>query len=234
MITCKIPPRLKAAFSDAEFSVAYAVADDAVEIWLHGIIGDEYTQTDSASIGQILAANRGKPVTLRVNSPGGLAYDGVAMFNAIDQHDGPTTGIIDGKAGSAASLAVIACDTVKCHAGGVFQPHYSLIMAMGHQADIREALAIQERLDEDFEQLYAAASGRTIAQVKDDLLGPNGDGVTFSAEQAMAAGYVDEVIPMRKNKQAASVQPRENEVGHRQAAAIIRKQLDILRASALH
>jgi ATP-dependent protease ClpP protease subunit len=118
---------LLASLRPKQMGVQCAVTDDAVEIFLHGIIGDEYTETDSLSVGRILAANRGKPVTLRVNSPGGLAYDGVAMYNAIDAHDGKTTGIIEGLAGSAASLAVVACDVVKCHSSAAFHPHYSLV-----------------------------------------------------------------------------------------------------------
>jgi ATP-dependent Clp protease, protease subunit len=209
-LTCKIPSRLMASFHDPEsMPVQYMATDDGVDIFLHGIVGDEYTQTDSLSIAQILASNKGKPVNLRVNSPGGLAYDGVAMFNAIDAHDGPTTGIIEGMAGSAASLAVLACDTVKCYSTAVFHPHYSLIVAMGHQADIREALAIQEVLDSDLEDVYAEASGRTVEQVKADLMGPNGDGTRFNADAALAAGYVDEVIRHNKNRQAAKAPSAE-------------------------
>lgn len=211
-LVCNVPPKLMDAFKDGGLKLHYLATDDAVDIWLHGIVGDEYTETDSLSIGRILASNRGKAVNLRVNSPGGLAYDGVAMYNAIDQHDGPTTGIIEGLAGSAASLAVLACDTVKCHSTAVFHPHYSLIMAMGHQAQIRDALAIQERLDQDLEEVYSEASGRTIAQVKSDLEGPNGDGTRFSANEALVAGYVDVVISHNKNRQAAGRFPEEREM----------------------
>lgn len=223
-LTCKIPPKLMASFHDESMKVQYLVTDDSLDIFLHGIIGDEYTQTDSLSVAQLLASHKGKPVNLRVNSPGGLAYDGVAMFNAIDAHDGPTTGIIEGMAGSAASLAVIACDTVKCYSSAVFHPHYSLVVAMGHQADIREALAIQEVLDSDLESVYAEASGQTLAQVKADLMGPNGDGTRMNADAAFKAGYVDEIIGHKKQKPAASV-------GNPQALVIRQKLLRALLAS---
>jgi ATP-dependent protease ClpP protease subunit len=216
-LICKIPSRLMASFSDEALPVQYLVSDDSVDIFLHGIVGDEYTQTDSLSVAQLLASTKGKAVNLRVNSPGGLAYDGVAMYNAIDSHDGPTTGIIEGMAGSAASLAVIACDTVKCYSTAVFHPHYSLIMAMGHQADIREALAIQEVLDSDLETVYSEASGQSLQQVKKDLMGANGDGTRMNAEAALSAGYVDEIIGHKKQKQAAST-------GNLQASLALRQR----------
>jgi len=208
-----------------QMNVTCAVSDDAVDIFLHGIIGDEFTATDSLSIAGVLAENRGKSVNLRVNSPGGLAYDGVAMFNAIDGHDGHTTGTIEGMAGSAASLAVIACDNVRCHAGAVFHPHYSLVMAFGHQADIRNALETQERLDTDLEHTYSDASGQSLDVVRDQLMGPHGDGTRFSAEQALAAGYVDEVIPRNKKKGPGA------SVDHQRLMAVNRlagQKLDVL------
>jgi len=187
-----------------QMGVEYAIHEDSVDIFLHGVIGDEFTGTDSLTVGRVLADNRGKSVNLRVNSPGGLAYDGVAMYNAIDAHDGPTTGTIEGRAGSAASLAVIACDTVRCYKAARYEPHYSMIMAMGHQADLVEALESLKQLDLDLEQVYAEASGQSVAKVKLDLMGPHGDGTVFSAEEAKAAGYVDEVIEHKKNKHTAA------------------------------
>ena len=187
-----------------QMAVECAVHGDSVDIFLHGVIGDMFDGTDSQSVARLLADNAGKAVNLRVNSPGGLAYDGVAIFNAIKSHDGPTTGTIEGLAGSAASLAVIACDNVRCYQGAAFQPHYAMIMAMGHQADLERALSELVGLDTDLEQLYAEASGQSVAKVKEQLMGPHGDGTRFSAAEALAAGYVDEVISHGKKKQAAA------------------------------
>jgi ATP-dependent Clp protease protease subunit len=138
--------------------------------------------------------NRHQDIHLYVNSPGGLAYDGVAIFNAIQAHTGPTTGIIEGLAGSAASLAVMACDTIKAYATSKFHPHYSLCIAMGHKADIADTLLMMEKLDADLEQLYATRTGNSVEVTKSHLIGPHGDGTHFTAAEAKAAGYVDEVI----------------------------------------
>jgi ATP-dependent protease ClpP protease subunit len=184
----------------AEYNVEWAVHEDSFEVFLHGIVGDEMDGSDSLTIAKVFSDNRGKPMHLRVNSAGGLAYHGIAIYNIIDAHDGPTTGTIEGMAGSAASLAVIACDTVQCHKTAVFAPHYALIGAFGHQPEIRDALEALEVLDAALEEVYAEASGRSVEQVKQDLKGPNGDGTRFSAEDALAAGYVDEVIEHNKNK----------------------------------
>ena len=193
-------PKLKSAVCDPDFSITCAVSDQGVEVWLYGIVGDEYTKTDSLSIGQLLSTNKGKPLTMYVNSPGGLAYDGVAIFNAIQSHKGPTTGIIDGLAGSAASLAVMACDTVKAFETAKFHPHYSLCIAAGHKTEIADTLIMMEKLDTDLEKTYAARSGNSIETVKQHLTGPHGDGTHFTAAEAKAAGYVHEIISTNGRK----------------------------------
>lgn len=189
-------------------------AGDMLELFLHGIVGDEYTGMDSGSVAAALSQHRDKPITLRVNSPGGLAYDGLAIYNAIASHPAQTTGVIEGAAGSAASLIVLACDTVKAYPSAQYQPHYSLTLAYGHQADIRDALTTLEKLDAELEQIYAERSGQTLEKVKADLLGPEGDGVRMNAREAMQAGYIHEIIDVPKRNAsaslpAASMQPAE-------------------------
>jgi ATP-dependent Clp protease protease subunit len=208
------------ANTDDKLRISYLKSDETLDVWLHGAVGDEFTETDSGSIGRILRQNSRMPVNFRVNSPGGLAYDGVAMFNALQSHDGKTTGIIEGMAGSAASLAVLGCDEVHMHAGAVFHPHYSLIVAFGHQAQIRDALAVQEQLDNDLEQLYSSVSGRTITQVKDDLEGPNGDGTRFGAQSALDAGYVSRIIKTTGPKASADDELKRRQVAKAKLAVL--------------
>lgn len=199
-----IQPKLSSSMHEPGFVITAYETAGSVDVWLHGIVGDEYTQTDSLSIGQVLGANRGKPLTLHVNSPGGLAYDGVAIFTAIQMHDATTVGIIEGLAGSAASLAIMACDRIKAHEASSFAPHYSMCLAMGHRADLVDCLNAMEKLDAELEAVYMARSGNDLETVKQHLLGPHGDGTRFSAAEAKAAGYVDDIIPLSKRKPAGN------------------------------
>jgi len=176
---------------------------DELELFLHGIVGDDYDGCDSQTVASTLSQHRGKPLTLRVNSPGGLAYDGLAIYNAIASHTGETTGVIEGVAGSAASLIVLGCDTVKAYPSAQYLPHYSLMFAMGHQADLRDALSLLEKLDTELEQIYAERSGQSLEKVKADLLGPEGDGVRMNAREAMEAGYIHELIEVPKRAAAS-------------------------------
>jgi ATP-dependent protease ClpP protease subunit len=51
-------------------------------------------------------------LTVRINSPGGSVFDGVAIYNALKRHDAAVTVWIDGIAASIASMIAMAGDEV--------------------------------------------------------------------------------------------------------------------------
>lgn len=226
-IHLKTPKSVLNSVKDEGFRVLFNESADEVELFLTGIVGDEYSEADSASIAKVLSRNKGKAVTMRVNSPGGLAYDGLAIYNAISSHDGPTTGIIEGLAASAASLAVIGCDVVKMHANATYHIHEGLSFAFGHISDLEDSIEWLQQFNEAAIATYAAKTGRDEKEIAVELLGDRGDGTKFSAEQAKASGYIDEIIPLTGKKQA------KNEDGKRVAAMlnyrIVQKRLTPLK-----
>lgn len=215
-IKINVPESLKNAVKDDKFRVMFNETDSNVEIFLTGIVGDEYTESDAGSIAKILSRNRGKPVTMRVNSPGGLAFDGLAIFNAIASHDAPTVGIIEGLAASAASLAVIGCDTVKMHANATYQIHEGLSFAFGHIADLQDSISWLEQFNAAAVDTYAAKSGKPHEYIAAALLGEHGDGTKYTAAEALDVGFVDEVIPIGKGKSKSA----KNEEQHRMTAQL--------------
>lgn len=200
IINLNVPKHIENAVKDEHFRVVFAENKDGIEIFLNGVVGDEYAECDSGSISKMLSQHRGKPVTMRVNSPGGLAFDGLAIHNAIAAHDGPTTGIIESLAASAASLAVIGCDTVKMYANATYHIHEGLSFAFGHIADFQDSIEWLEQFNAAAVATYAAKSGKPEKEIAKALLGDKGDGTKYTAEQAKAAGFVDEIIPIGKQK----------------------------------
>lgn len=215
-IRLNVPESLKNAVKDDNFRVIYNETPQELEIFLTGIVGDEYTESDAGSIAKILSKNRGKPVTMRVNSPGGLAFDGLAIYNAIASHDGPTTGIIEGLAASAASLAVIGCDTVKMYANATYQIHEGLSFAFGHIADLQDSISWLESFNAAAVDTYAAKSGQKPEYIAAALLGEHGDGSKYSAAEALEIGFIDEIIPLGKQKTKSA----KNEEQHRITAQL--------------
>jgi ATP-dependent protease ClpP protease subunit len=200
IINLNCPEHVINSVKDENFRVIYSETPQGLEIFLTGIVGDEYTQSDSASISKVLSANKGKPVTMRVNSPGGLAFDGLAIHNALAAHDGPTTGIIESLAASAASLAVLGCDTVKMYSNATYHIHEGLSFAYGHIAELQDSIEWLQSFNAAAVNTYSAKTIQDEKAMAKALLGDKGDGTKYSAEQAKAAGFVDEIIPIGNNK----------------------------------
>jgi len=219
-ITLELPKRIRNHVSDQKFKVLWNAKPDELELFLYGMVGDEYEETDAASISRLLSKHRGKPVTMRINSEGGLAYDGLAIFNALAGHDAPTTAIVESLAASAASLAAVGANTVKMHANATFMIHEGLAIAMGHAAEIRDTLEWLESFNASAAETYSARSTMTVEETRAALLGPNGDGTKYTAAEAKAVGFVDEVIELPAKKKAAARAMAEAEAMEERAVAV--------------
>ena len=200
IISLNCPENVKNSVKDEGFRIVYNETPQGLEIFLNGVVGDEYSECDSASISKLLSKNKGKSVTMRVNSPGGLAFDGLAIHNALAAHDGPTVGIIESLAASAASLAVLGCDTVKMYANATYHIHEGLSFAFGHIADLQDSIEWLQQFNSAAIATYSAKTGQDEKAMAKALLGDKGDGTKYTAEQARAARFVDEIIPIGKNK----------------------------------
>lgn len=200
IINLNCPENVKNSVKDEGFRIVYNETPQGLEIFLNGVVGDEYSECDSASISKLLSKNKGKPVTMRVNSPGGLAFDGLAIHNALAAHDGPTVGIIESLAASAASLAVIGCDTVKMYANATYHIHEGLSFAFGHIADLQDSIEWLQQFNSAAIATYSAKTGQDEKAMAKALLGDKGDGTKYTAEQAKASGFVDEIIPIGNKK----------------------------------
>jgi ATP-dependent Clp protease protease subunit len=212
-ITLSLPKRIENAVQDENFRVFYNDSAEEIEIFLYGVVGDEYTESDAGSINRLLSVNRKRPVTMRVGSFGGLAYDGLAIHNALADHQGPTTAIIESVAASAASLAAIGADHVKMYANATYQIHQGIGFAYGHIAEIKETMDWLEMFNAAAVTTYAAKTGKPEKEIAAALLGANGDGTKYNAQQALEIGFVDEIVTAGQNKKPAT----KNEVKQLQA-----------------
>jgi len=183
------PKSIKNAAKNDDFRVFWAESDAGIEVLLFGTVGD---------------ANRNKPVTMRVNSFGGLAFDGLAIYNALADHPAPTRGIIESVAASAASLAVLGADRVLMQANAIFHIHEGLAAGVGHIADLRETIDWLEKFNAAAVATYAAKTGKSEKELAAALLGANGDGTKYTAAEALQMGFIDEILQARKTSKNTS------------------------------
>ena len=133
-----------------------------------------------------------KDISLYINSPGGVVYSGLAIYDTMQFVKPDVQTICFGVAMSMGSLLLTAGAPGKRMA----LPNTRILIHQpsggfqGQASDIeihaRETLALREQID----QIYARHTGQTPERVRDDMERDR----FFSAEQARDYGLVDRVI----------------------------------------
>ena len=127
-------------------------------------------------------------ILLRIHSPGGEVFDGNAIFTAL-QRRGNVEVQIEGLAASMATVISLAGVPVRMAANGFYMIHNPWGVAMGDAAELRDQAQLLDKIRSNMVGAYAAKSGQAPEQIQEWM-----DAETwFTADEAKAAGFVDEV-----------------------------------------
>jgi ATP-dependent protease ClpP protease subunit len=128
------------------------------------------------------------PVTVRIHSPGGSVFDGMAIYTMLRQRG--VTVQVDGLAASAASLIAMAGTTIRMGQGAMMMAHRAWTVAMGDGDSMRHAAGILDGIDASITSIYAARLKKPVEEMAKMLAGE----VWLTAEQAKADGWADEIF----------------------------------------
>lgn len=158
---------------------------DEVGGWL-GATADEFI----ADLRGITAPN----ILLRVNSPGGQVYEGIAIANALRAHPANVTVQVDGLAASIASVIAMAGDQVRMMPNAMLMLHEASGLTVGNAADHRDTADLLDKISGNIADAYAARAGGTRDEWRQVMV----DETWYTAEEAVAAGLADEAVPAPK------------------------------------
>lgn len=130
-------------------------------------------------------------ITVRINSPGGVVSEAVAIRTALMKHRAKKTIDIEGCCDSAATL--IACmpgAQVRMAKGGEYMIHQCSGGVWGNQDALRSALESAEKTDRSMAEIYSERTGKSV----DECLALMKKESWFTAEEAKENGFVDEII----------------------------------------
>ena len=153
---------------------------------LSGEIGAD-TAT-GAAVGQFCDQNPG-PIDIFINSFGGIASEGAAIFAALERH-GRATAIVHGVAASAPSLAMLGGRQVLVHDAALVMIHDPAGMAMGGAQDLRAAAATLEKMTAVYAAIYSRATGNPVQRVLSWMR----EETWLTAVEAVALNFADAVI----------------------------------------
>lgn len=128
--------------------------------------------------------------TLRINSPGGDVFDGIAIFNDLLAHNGKVKVEIAGLAASIASVIAMAGDSIEIAPNGFLMIHNAWTIALGDRHDMEAVAAVLGQIDEAIARTYVGRAKVGIRAVRDMM-----DAETWlGASEAIDKGFADRLL----------------------------------------
>jgi ATP-dependent Clp protease protease subunit len=135
-------------------------------------------------------------LTVRINSPGGDVFDGIAIYNRLKQFNGDVTVYIDGLAASIASIIALAGDKIYIGEGALYMVHLPWTFAFGNRMDLDNTVNRLMDVEEQMISIYSKKSGLDRAEVKALLEAETWMGADEAIEKGFVDSKVDESLPI--------------------------------------
>ena len=171
-------------------------AESVTEIELYDEVG--IWGVTAKAFRQQLRAVKDGDIRLRINSPGGDVFDGIAIFNDLVAHKGNVEIEVTGVAASAASIIAMAGDTIRVAENAFLMIHNAWTFAIGNRHDITETAAVLAQIDGALADTYAA---RTDVS-RDEIVAMMDAETWMNGKEAVDKGFADEVAALPDAKAA--------------------------------
>jgi ATP-dependent protease ClpP protease subunit len=178
---------------------AAADGKTTVELSIYDEIG--WWGTTAADFKAALDEVDADAIDLRLSSPGGDAFDGIAIYNALIDHPAVVTVYVDAIALSAASVIAQAGDRVVMGPHSEMMIHDAWGVSAGNADDMREMAELLDRVSLSIAEVYSSRTGRgTPEDWRETMKGEQ----WYSADEAVAAGLADEAVKRGKRSGAGA------------------------------
>ncbi|MEC3993991.1 head maturation protease, ClpP-related [Actinacidiphila sp. DG2A-62] len=172
------------------YSIRNATSPDEAELLLYDEIGGWWGATAEdfiADLQQVTSPN----LRVRVNSPGGSVFEGIAIANAIRNHPATVTVQVDALAASIASVIAMAGDTLVMSPNSMLMIHDASGICMGDAAEMTQMAAVLDAISDNIAGAYAAKAGGTVEDWRAAMKAES----WYKAQDAVDAGLADEALP---------------------------------------
>lgn len=143
-------------------------------------------------------------LNIRLNSPGGDVFDGVAIYNRLRQHKAKKIVYIDGLAASIASIIALAGDEVVMGEGALYMVHLPWTFAFGNRMDFDNTVNRLMDVEEQMLGIYAKRSGLERSEIRALLEAET----WMNADEAIEKGFVNSKVEETAPIAASAVESR--------------------------
>lgn len=168
----------------------------AKAIRLYGVVGQWWDDMDAKSVTNALIEAGDEDVDIYISSYGGDLADGMAIYNALRRYRGETTAYIDAVAASSATVIMLGADRVVMPKSSMIMIHNPWNLSAGDYRDMAKAAEVLEKHRDAIVSIYQEKTGKDVETLQAML----DDETWMTAEEALAEGFIDEVIDAREEE----------------------------------
>jgi ATP-dependent Clp endopeptidase proteolytic subunit ClpP len=170
------------------YEIKAAADESAAEIFIFDEIG--FFGLTARDFIEELKPLAGRDLVVRINSPGGAVFDGLAIHNALARHTGEVTVTVEGIAASIASVIAMAGDQVIMPANTLMMIHDPSGVVVGTAEDMEKMAGALGKIKAALVSAYTAKSGLARERVESIMA----EETWLNADEAVELGFADEVI----------------------------------------
>lgn len=128
-------------------------------------------------------------INIRINSPGGNVFEGIAIYNTLRRMKGKKTVIIDGICASIATVIAMAGDEIVMAPVSDFMIHDPTTYTAGDAEDLRKDAAILDLIKDNIVTAYATRAKVT----KDEIRQMMTDETWMDPQTALTKGFITQI-----------------------------------------
>lgn len=164
---------------------------DTSKITIYGVIGSSWwdDSTSASDIERVLKDITTDTIHVHINSGGGDAFDGIAIYNQLKNHAAKVIIHVDGLAASAASIIAMAADELIMNTGSMLMIHEGSTFDWGTKTQFRKTLNALEGLDKSIADVYMTRFKGEREEIDTMIVNET----WFTAQEAVDVGLADKV-----------------------------------------
>ena len=162
------------------------------EVVLYGTVGESLWGEDYFTARDVRSQIEGKsgPITVRLNSGGGIATEGQAIYTTLKDYPGEVEVVVDGVAASAASLIAMAGDRIVMRRGSwmlVHDPASLFTIGRGTAQDHATMAGFLDKIGDAYAEVYAYRTGKGEDEARAIMRAET----VYKGAEAVDAGFAD-------------------------------------------
>lgn len=162
--------------------------EDVADLYLFDEVS--FYGIDANSFRAELDAVKASKLRLRINSPGGDVFDGIAIANLLRARDPKFEVVVDGLAASVASLIAVAGGRLTMSPNSQLMIHDAFTVVPGTADDLRAMAKVMDKISDNIASAYAAKAGGDPAEWRKRMKVET----WFTASEAVESGLADESV----------------------------------------